>query len=237
MASQFNRIITLLRKERGITQKKAAEELCVSQALLSHYEKGIRECGLDFVVRVADYYGVSCDYLLGRSAERSGLTLNVDDIPAPESTASKDGHFRGSLLPTLNRKLVSNSLNILYDKLDKCPDRALVSEVSGYLMLSVYRMFREIYASNQKNASTMFRIPDALWRGYASGAMEKTSANVSAVLQGEDIGLGAPLKELSAFLMTTESLTENYPLYATSLLNLIKSSEERISPNRKKEKE
>ena len=51
---EFNRIIKLLRKERGITQKQAAEDLGVSQALLSHYEKGIRECGLDFVVRVAD---------------------------------------------------------------------------------------------------------------------------------------------------------------------------------------
>ena len=60
---EFNRIIKLLRKERGITQKQAAEDLGVSQALLSHYEKGIRECGLDFVVKVADYYNVSCDYL------------------------------------------------------------------------------------------------------------------------------------------------------------------------------
>ena len=40
---EFNRIIKLLRKERGITQKQAAEDLGVSQALLSHYEKGIRE--------------------------------------------------------------------------------------------------------------------------------------------------------------------------------------------------
>ena len=37
---EFNRIIKLLRKERGITQKQAAEDLGVSQALLSHYEKG-----------------------------------------------------------------------------------------------------------------------------------------------------------------------------------------------------
>ena len=43
---EFNRIIKLLRTERGITQKQAAEDLHISQALLSHYEKGIRECGL-----------------------------------------------------------------------------------------------------------------------------------------------------------------------------------------------
>ena len=66
MSSDFSRIITLLRKEKGISQKQVASDLGISQALLSHYEKGIRECGLDFVVKVADYYGVSCDYLLGK---------------------------------------------------------------------------------------------------------------------------------------------------------------------------
>ena len=96
MSSDFNRIITLLRKEKGVTQKQAAVDLGVSQALLSHYEKGIRECGLDFVVRVADYYGVSCDYLLGRSADRNGLTLKVEDIPNPDS--SRDGVFHLSLI-------------------------------------------------------------------------------------------------------------------------------------------
>lgn len=85
MVSDFSRIITLLRKEKGVTQKQAAEDLGVSQALLSHYEKGIRECGLEFVVRVADYYGVSCDYLLGRSADRSGLTLRWRISPAPKA--------------------------------------------------------------------------------------------------------------------------------------------------------
>lgn len=83
MAMEFNRIITLLRKERGITQKQAAQELGISQAQLSHYEKGIRECGLEFVVQIADYYNVSCDYLLGRSAERSGRLPRWKNCPMP----------------------------------------------------------------------------------------------------------------------------------------------------------
>ena len=77
MKSDFPRVLSLLRKEKGISQKEAANQLGVSQALLSHYEKGIRECGLDFLVRAADFYGVSADYLLGRSADPEGMTLNV----------------------------------------------------------------------------------------------------------------------------------------------------------------
>ena len=67
MQSDFPRVLALLRKEKGISQKDAAKELGVSQALLSHYEKGIRECGLDFLIRAADFYGVSADYFLGRT--------------------------------------------------------------------------------------------------------------------------------------------------------------------------
>ena len=204
----------------------AAEDLGVSQALLSHYEKGIRECGLEFVVRVADYYGVSCDYLLGRSADRSGLTLSVEDIPSPEG--AKDGVFRGSVLPTFNKKLISNSLNILYDKLNACPDKGLVGEISGYLMLAVYKMFRLVYGAGPKNTSSMFGVKKNLYGGYSDAAMHIAESNVKAILAGEDIGLGAPLKDTSAFAMTTESLSRDYPLYATSLLNLIKTSEARI---------
>ena len=75
MSSDFSRCLSLLRQEKGISQRAAAKELGISQALLSHYEKGVRECGLDFLVRAAAYYGVSCDYLLGRTPPEPGLDL------------------------------------------------------------------------------------------------------------------------------------------------------------------
>ena len=153
---EFNRIIKLLRKERGITQKQAAEDLGVSQALLSHYEKGIRECGLDFVVRVADYYNVSCDYLLGRSAERNGMMLSAEDIPNPDKM--KDNIYHGSVLPTMNKKLISNSLNVLYAKIGQCHSKALTTEVSTYLMMAVAKMFRLLYSAEPHNAASLFSI-------------------------------------------------------------------------------
>ena len=70
MNKDFPRIITLLRKEKGLSQKQAATDLDISQALLSHYEKGIRECGLDFIIKLSDYYNVSCDYLLGKTPNK-----------------------------------------------------------------------------------------------------------------------------------------------------------------------
>lgn len=130
MNNSFPRILTLLRKERGLSQKAASVELGISQALLSHYEKGIRECGLDFLCRAADFYGVSCDYLLGRSVERTGAQLTVEDIPEPDAIG-RENIFRGSVLPTLHKKLIANSLNIIYDKLMLCGNKGLTNEASA----------------------------------------------------------------------------------------------------------
>ena len=169
MGIEFNRIITLLRKERGITQKQAAQDLGISQAQLSHYEKGIRECGLAFVVQVADYYDVSCDYLLGRSAERSGQTISVEELPEGNS-ATGGSVYRGSVLPTMYKKLIENSLDILYDKLQESRDKQLVVGVSEYLMLAVYKMFRQMYEASPKNVSGMFRIGSARWSSRKAAA-------------------------------------------------------------------
>ena len=230
MKHSFNRIITLLRKEKGITQKEAAAKLGISQALLSHYEKGIRECGLEFLVKLADYYSVSCDYLLGRSADRSGLMLNASELPDAEN--SKDGVYKGSVLPTLNKKLISNSLNVLYGKLDANPDKGLVSEISAYLMLAVYKMFRTLYSANAKNAESMFVISKNSYVGYSDAAMNVAEMNANALVNGEGVGEYAGVKDVSEFSMTTESITKEYPLYSTSLFNLIKTSEERIEKQR-----
>lgn len=75
MPRTFSEAMSALRREQGLSQRKAASELHISQALLSHYENGAREPGLEFVVRACDYYGVSADYLLGRTDEPGGAAL------------------------------------------------------------------------------------------------------------------------------------------------------------------
>lgn len=67
MDNRFSHNMSELRRARGIPQRRAAADLGISQALLSHYENGAREPGLDFVCRACGYYGVTADFLLGRS--------------------------------------------------------------------------------------------------------------------------------------------------------------------------
>ena len=66
MKTDFAEMLSSLRRERGISQKKAAKDLQISQALLSHYENGVREPKFEFIHKACLYYGVSADYILGR---------------------------------------------------------------------------------------------------------------------------------------------------------------------------
>lgn len=220
--SDFGRILTLLRKEKGLSQKAAAAELGVSQALLSHYERGIRECGLDFVIKVADLYEVSCDYLLGRSPERSGSVLHEEDIPDPDES-NTDKLYKGSLLPALNKKLIANSLNVVYGVLSRTGNTALTESVSSYLDLAVYNTFRQIYAMSPANPSDAFGIDEKTFEAKVRAVMSveemkmKQSSNSKA-----DKG-----KALDAAI-SPEQLYRDYPLFAGSLMNLIRNAEEDI---------
>lgn len=56
-----------LRKKRGISQIRLALDLNTTQNSISRYETGERQADYDMLIAIADYFGVSIDYLLGRT--------------------------------------------------------------------------------------------------------------------------------------------------------------------------
>ena len=60
--------IRSIRIDRGYTQEQIAKQLGISQNTYSQYEIGVLNYPVDAVVKLADIYGVSTDYLLGRTS-------------------------------------------------------------------------------------------------------------------------------------------------------------------------
>ncbi len=94
----FAKRLSEQRHRQGLSQKQVAADLGISQALLSHYENGIREPGLEFLVRAAEYYNVSCDYLLGHAANVLQLNQSIDFEDLPEDAdISRETMIRADL--------------------------------------------------------------------------------------------------------------------------------------------
>ena len=142
MATDFSRTLSLLRQEMGISQRKAAAALGISQALLSHYENGIREPGLAFVARACDFYHVSADFLLGRTSSRDGSIIEAAEL---YDASDEKGTLKGSILATLQKKLVVNTAGVLFDLLGKCGDRTAITAAGDYLSTALYTLLRHYY--------------------------------------------------------------------------------------------
>ena len=209
MNTDFPRILSLLRKERGLTQKQVAADLDIAQALLSHYEKGKRECGLEFLVKAADYYNVSTDYLLGRSPVSNGGIITESDIPDGGNASDSKS---GDIMLALNKKLITNSIEVIFSLLQKIKSSKLSKSVSSMLTLSVYKAFRITYNANSKNNENLFGV----------------SPTSALHLIDSAICLDAANDAVNAPSITTNSIEAEYDKQGTALLSLIKNAEKRL---------
>ncbi len=224
--TDFPRILTLLRKERGFSQKKAAADLGISQALLSHYEKGIRECGLDFLVRAANYYQVSCDYLLGRtphrycSAPSAGQAL-VRPQASQETENDPAAEYQFGILV--------HSLHIVFGILKKINSEGVTRHVSAYLSDGIYKMFRMLYSSRTKNPQEMFSLDRQLCVPQAGTHMVMEEAQAQYLLDGNSSkdSTGVDLETLPP--LSPDILLSEYPQHAPSLFELVQNTERSIS--------
>lgn len=74
---KFGALLAKLRKERGILQKEVATYLNVTVATISNYEKDVHAPDYETLVKLADFFDVSTDYLLRRTDYKASIsTLN-----------------------------------------------------------------------------------------------------------------------------------------------------------------
>lgn len=224
MASDFSRTLALLRKEKKISQRTAAGDLEVSQALLSHYENGLREPGLAFVVRAADYYGVSCDYLLGRSMARDGSAVTPSRLrDAASDPDDADGIF------ALQRKLVVNSAALLFEIAEQTGSGQLSTEIATYLSLAVYKVFRYLYLADPESVEAAFRTPSGQFDGLCNAQMALAELRIRAAALGAG-GFGLETEELRLPSLAPADLARNFPGLSQSMLTLLQSVADMIEP-------
>ncbi len=214
MSKSFGNTISYLRKEKGLSQKQASEDLGISQALLSHYEKGIRQCSLDFTVKLADYYNVSCDFLLGRTAERN--------------YNSKNEHINNEnqkpMLENLNSRVIMDSIEFVFRILSHINQREITRDTSEILMIEIYAIIRNLFKINPKNNEEFF-----------STSNKNFDLQCISMSQLRKFHLNERIDELSKSRKFSNKveisyniINDEYSDIARSVLNLIHSTEKQI---------
>jgi len=179
MGLAFHQILSQLRKRKRVSQRKVAADLYISQALLSHYENGIREPGLDFVNRACNYYGVSADYLLGRTEAELAEALSAPNGEAPQA------EFDARALITLLQSI--NSLE----------NEALFTAALRCFGAAAYRLLRHMAALDPESTALFLTVPEN--RVALSAGFEQSSAE-AAFLDGLE-GLSADSEEQKRLIL------------------------------------
>ena len=221
MSSEFPRVLSLLRQERGVSQRTAAKDLGVSQALLSHYENGIREPGLAFVVRACDYYHVSADYILGRTLSRDGAMISSEEVYDPE--AERSGVLKGSLMATLQNKLITGAISVLFDLLGKLGDKEALNAAGSYLSAAVYQLYRRLYRASGGNEAYFAADARVYSLDLAAADMKLSELRYAMALEE------AARRKEEFPPMSDESLKERYPGRCQSVAQVLHNTDERLS--------
>lgn len=112
-----------LRDEKKLSQEEVAKAIGTSQTNIGRWEKGLNEPSSGFVIKLANYFEVSIDYLLGREDDFGNITVTPSpssDLSASSPNASLTPEERELLelykkLPGTRKKTVLDTIRFMSD--------------------------------------------------------------------------------------------------------------------------
>ena len=213
--SDFSRTLALLRREKKISQRAAAGDLGVSQALLSHYENGLREPGLSFA---ADYYGVSCDYLLGRSMARDGSAVPAERM---EGTDTETEHSQ-----------IVQAAALLLQVAESLESKQLSHEIESYFAVAIYKVYRYLYMADPAGVDAVFRAPQDRFEYLCDARMKEHELKIRLAANGEE-GCGLTQENIRRMPLAPSEIARRYPDLSSALLTVLQQVSDSIDRKNK----
>lgn len=91
-----------LREERGLQQKELAEFLNVSKSTISGWEVGRNEPKQEILIKIASFFEVTTDYLLGREDDFGNVTISSGNISGNGNTVNSHNTINARTSPPLS---------------------------------------------------------------------------------------------------------------------------------------
>lgn len=115
--------IKVLREGKNVSQKELAQAIGVSDVMISLYEQGKKSPSLPTIVKIADYFNVSTDYLLGTKAVNNDIPENI--MAAARNLLE---------LPEENRKLAIDMIKYMSQKGKEAKEKWRYQSMQGMII-------------------------------------------------------------------------------------------------------
>ena len=195
--NKFAQRLALIRKKSGLSQKQAAEKLGISQGLLSHYERGIRECGLDFVLKVSKVFDVSCDYLLGSTENERN-----------EKLSKKPKLYLG-------RNNLQNAIDLLYSITARFGNPKIHLDINNLMYAQIYSDIRLLHSIlTDDDMADIFSLPYNL--ALSRSEAMRTNSMENAIMK---------MIEAEKISLSKADLKAQYPMNYNSIMSIIETVE------------
>ncbi|MGL5068430.1 MAG: helix-turn-helix domain-containing protein [Sarcina sp.] len=147
----FGKRLKHLRTSHNFTQDKLAENFSINNTSISRYENGVQFPELDLLIKIADFFNVSLDYLLCRSDKK-----NISEIDVQSDSTKKINEFLkiANQLPSME-KLKTNLKNNSNHDWTKHELLLLISYLD-ILGINITRILKVIQTHKSKDNSIIF---------------------------------------------------------------------------------
>ena len=193
--------IRSLREDHDFRQCDLASVLHVSQNTYSQYENGVIELTAERLVKLADFYNVSIDYLLGRTA-------------AP----SKAGQQEAATPFDAAKRQITNAQALLFELLRGCEKDGVQETGLHLLRLQTYQT--ALYLLGLCHGDKPFAKPSRYTKPAAEGEIVRCFAKLGLVREKGD--------SLSFPLVSPEQLSAEYPELYGDFCSLLLEMEEKL---------
>lgn len=112
--AEFYERLSLLREEKGLNKTEMAKRLGIPVSTYSNYEYGNREPDFTLAKKIADYFNVTTDYLLGRPEKKDDDTKS-NDIDDLDKMIDNARSFGGKKMTENDREIIKAYLKGFYD--------------------------------------------------------------------------------------------------------------------------
>ena len=155
--------------------------------------------------------------MLGRTMSRDGAIIVSEDLY--DASQEKGNVLKGSIMATLQKKLVVNTACVLFDLLGKMGSREAITAAGAYLSDALYQLLRRLYRAAGGNESYFAAAKGDLDSGKLTADMMLARAQYAEALEGFEGELPN---------MSDQALAENYPGLSQSVAQVFHTTDERL---------